>query len=338
MSTCKSHLLLSASLVSLLLPTASSAKRLLTEGLAGASGSTVGPDGAIYVTEGLDGKVTRVDPWNGDKTDFGTNLPAGGELLEGAGGPVDVAFIDGVAYVLVNLVNGCFGGPDAVGIYRMEAPDTFSLLADLGVWSASNPPVGFPYFVPCGVPYAIEAFRGGLLVTDGHHNRILWVSLDGDISEFESFGNIVPTGLEVHGKTVYMAEAGPVPHEAEDGRIVAVDAKSHDLSEVAAGAPLLVDVERGLGETLYGLAQGQWCPPGETPPSCGKFEGAPAEPDSGSLVEVNADGSFTVVASGLNLPTSMEFIGNDAYVVNLLGEIWVVDDVSEPPFGRGKHR
>lgn len=337
MLPCNWRLHFAATLAALLVCTSSNAQRLLTNELAGASGSAIGPDGALYVTEGLAGKITRVDPWTGIKSDFGTNLPPGGALLEGAGGPVDVAFIDGIAYALVNLVDGCFGGPNAVGIYRMEAPDDFSLLADLGAWSASNPPVGFPYFLPCGVPYAIEPFRGGLLVTDGHHNRILWVSLEGDISVFQAFGNIVPTGLEVHGKTVYMAEAGPVPHESADGRIIAVDAKSHDVSAVAAGAPLLVDVEFGLGRTMYGLAQGEWCPPGENPPDCGKFEGAPAEPNSGSLVEVNADGTFSEVAGGLNLPTSMEFIGNSAYIVNLVGEIWVIDDVSEPPFGKKKH-
>ena len=50
-------------------------------------------------------------------------------------------------------------------------------------------------------------------------------------------------------------------------------------------------------------------------------------------MKVNADGTFTVVADGLNQPTSLEFIGNTAYVVTLSGEIWKIDDVSGPPFG-----
>ncbi len=56
-------------------------------------------------------------------------------------------------------------------------------------------------------------------------------------------------------------------------------------------------------------------------------------PSTGSQVEVNRDGSFTVVMDGLNLPTSLEMIGNTAYVVTLAGEIWKIDDVSAPPFG-----
>jgi hypothetical protein len=244
-----------------------------------------------------------------------------------------VAFIDGVAYVLVGLVNGCVGGPDKVGIYRMDGPDDFPLLADLGAWSAANEPAT-DFFLPCGVPYALEPFRGGLLVTDGHHNRVLWVSLDGHISEFNAFGNIVPTGLEVHGKTVIMAEAGPKPHLPADGRVIAFEPKDLQPVEIASGGRLLVDVEYGLGRSLYALAQGEWCPPGATPPECGKMDGDPAEPNGGSLLEVNADGSFTEIVTGLNLPTSMEFIGNSAYIVNLAGEIWVVDHVSEPPFGK----
>jgi hypothetical protein len=42
---------------------------------------------------------------------------------------------------------------------------------------------------------------------------------------------------------------------------------------------------------------------------------------------------FTVLAEELNLPTSFQFIGNTAYVVNLVGEIWRYDNVSSPPFG-----
>ena len=36
---------------------------------------------------------------------------------------------------------------------------------------------------------------------------------------------------------------------------------------------------------------------------------------------------------GLDRPTSLEFIGNTAYVVTLTGEIWTIDNVSGPPYG-----
>jgi hypothetical protein len=171
-------------------------------------------------------------------------------------------------------------------------------------------------------------FRGGFLVTDGHPNRVLHVTRDGDVSEFLAFDNIVPTGLAIHGETIYMAQAGAVPHLPQDGRIVAFGAKRPGVTAVASGAPLAVDVEFGRGRTLYALSQGVF-PVGGDPAS-------PALPNTGSLLEVGADGSLTVVAAGLNQPTSVEFIGNTAYVVTLGGEIWKIENVSGPPFGRGE--
>jgi streptogramin lyase len=39
--------------------------RVLTSGLDGALGSTVGPDGALYLVEGVAGRIARVDPRTG---------------------------------------------------------------------------------------------------------------------------------------------------------------------------------------------------------------------------------------------------------------------------------
>ncbi len=138
----------------------------------------------------------------------------------------------------------------------------------------------------------------------------------------------MPTGLAIHGQTIYMAEAGPTPHLPQDGRVVAFGAKPSVVTEVASGAPLLVDVEFGRGRTLYALSQGVF--------PAGSIPATPALPDTGALLEVNEDGSLTVVASGLNQPTSVEFIGNTAYVITLGGEIWKIENVSHPPFGRGR--
>jgi hypothetical protein len=56
-------------------------------------------------------------------------------------------------------------------------------------------------------------------------------------------------------------------------------------------------------------------------------------PDTGALLEVNGDGTFSVLVDGLDRPTSLEFIGNTAYFVNLVGEIWKIEGVSSPPYG-----
>src|SRR5881396_168663 len=283
-------LLLAAAVVGMITPSAASAAppspapnptQLLT-GLEGGSGSTVGPGGALYVTESAAGRISRVDPRTGVITTFASGLP---KSIVGIGGTTDVA--------------------------------------DIGAFALSNPP-STPFDIPTGVQYALETYRGGFLVTDGHHNRVLRVTRDGDVTEMIAFDNIVPTGLAVWGNTVYMAEAGPVPHEPEDGKVVSFRPKSPTATEVASGASLLVDVEFGRGGDLFALSQGVF---GGGPP------GSPAQPNTGSLVKVNGNGTFTVVTDGLDRPTSVEFIRNTAYVVTLTGEIWKVDSVSGPPCG-----
>jgi hypothetical protein len=294
---------------------------LLASGLAGGSGSTIGPGGDIYVTEGAAGRVSRLDPRTGSLTTFATGLP---RSIVGIGGAMDIAFVGRTAYVLVTLVGPDVGGSGVVGIYRIDGPQSLTVVADIGAFAPQHPP-DTDFFVPTGVQYAIEPYRGGFLVTDGHHNRLLQVTLDGDVSVFQAFDNIVPTGLAISGNTVLMGEAGPLPHLPADGRIVALAKESHAPGLVASGARLLVDVEYGRGQRLYALSQGIW-PLGGEP-------GSPALPDTGALLEVNDDGTMTPVVESLNQPTSVEFIGNTAYVVTLGGEIWRIDNVSKPPFG-----
>jgi hypothetical protein len=287
------------------------ATTLLVSGLAGGSGSTVGPDGALYVTEGSAGRVSRVDPRTGGVTTYADGLPPS---IVGVGGAMDVAFRGSTAYVLVSLVGSDVGGSDIVGIYRVDGPSRFTVIADIGAWALTHPPAT-DFSIPTGVQYAMEKFRHGFLVTDGHHNRVLRVTLDGTVTELIAFDNIVPTGLAIRGNTVYMAEAGPVPHLPEDGKVVSFHPRSNAVTEVAAGGRLLVDVEFGRGRRLYALAQGEFTP--------GDPEGSPANPNTGELLKVDGPG-FNVVETGLNQPTSFEIVKNTAYVVTLEGEIWRV--------------
>ena len=293
--------------------------QLLT-GLEGGSGSTVGPGGDLYVTESAAGRISRVDPRTGEITTFASGLPPS---IVGIGGTTDVAFIGGTAYALVTLVSPDVGGSDIDGIYRIDGPNSFTVVADIGAFALANPP-STPFDIPTGVQYALQTYRGGFLVTDGHHNRVYRVTRDAEVTEQIAFGNIVPTGLEVSGNTVYMAEAGPVPHDPADGKVVSFGPKSSTATEVASGAPLLVDVEFGRGRDLFALSQGVF---GGGPP------GSPAAPDTGSLVKVNGDGTFSVVIDELDRPTSVEFIRNTAYIVTLTGEIWKVENPAGPPHG-----
>jgi hypothetical protein len=289
---------------------------LVAAGLAGGSGSTVGPGRALYVTEPAAGRLSRVDPRTGRVTTVASGLPT---PVVGTGGAMDVAFLGRTAYVLVTLVGPDVGGDRTVGIYRVDGRHRFTVVADIGAFSLAHPPTP-AFFVPTGVQYALQAFHGGFLVTDGHHNRVLRVGLGGRVRELIAFDNIVPTGLDVRGQRIYMAEAGPVPHLPADGRVVSFRPGASTAREVASGGRLLVDVELGRGHSLYALAQGVW--------PVGNEEGSPALPDTGRLLRAHRDGTFSVVADGLDRPTSMELIRGTAYVVTLSGEVWAVDHVA----------
>ena len=130
---------------------------LLRTGLASGSGSTIGPDRALYVTEGAAGRVTRVDPKTGDISTVAMGLP---KSVIGIGGAMDLAFIGRTAYVLVTLVGPDVGGTDTVGIYRVDGPDSFTVIADIGAYSLAHPPKP-AFFVPTGVQYALQVYRGG---------------------------------------------------------------------------------------------------------------------------------------------------------------------------------
>ena len=134
-------------------------RQILTTGLQGSVGSTVGPDGALYVTEAVAGRVSRVDPRTGRTSTYVSGLPR--RVLPGLGGAMDVAFLRGVAYVLVTLVSPDVGGTDIDGVYRVDGPHRFTLVADIGAWSMAHPPAT-PFFVPTGVQYALQPYRGGL--------------------------------------------------------------------------------------------------------------------------------------------------------------------------------
>jgi hypothetical protein len=292
---------------------------LLADGLQGTSGGTIGPDGALYVAEGILGQITRIDPSNGTVTTFASGLPP--QVIP-LGGAIDVAFVGTTMYVLVTLVGPDVGGTSISGIYQMDGSGNFTVFADLGAWSIEHPP-STQFDVPSGVHFALQPVKDGFLVTDGHHNRLLHVSSTGEITQRIQFENIVPTGLAVTHGTVFLSEAGPVPHLPETGKVVSfpLRAPRPHVHDVASGYSLLVDVESGPDKALYALSQGD--SPGDVPPA------SPAAPDSGRLLLVKRDGSFVVLVDELDLPTSLDFVGRTALVTTLNGEVWKITNISK---------
>jgi hypothetical protein len=293
------------------------------------AGSTIGPDRALYVTDGVAGSVLRIDRHSGQVSTYADGLPPKAFPGVDVGGPIDVAFAGRRAYVIVTLVSGMlgdvpFGDPEAKnGLYRIERDGSNTLVADLGQWSVDNPPAP-AFFVDTGVQFALQPYHGGFLVTDGHHNRVLWVSRHGSIHEIATFENVVPTGLETAFGRIFVSRLGPIPHAPEDGRILALQA-GREPREVARGASMLIDVEQGPHGKLYALSQGQWD---------GVGEGSRALPDTGRLLVVGRQGELTPVVDRhgdelvLDRPVSVEFVGDTAYVLSVTGVVYRVDGLS----------
>jgi sugar lactone lactonase YvrE len=301
---------------------------VIASGLHDVLGSAVGRGGVLYVAESTTGKILRIDPKSGAITLFASGLPT--STLGLGGGTMDVAFIGNTAYALETLVSKESGGGSSKdGIYRIDSPTKATVIADLGAWSVANPPTT-TIEVPSGLQYAFEPYQNGFIVTDGHHNRVLRVTRDGKVSQVVAFENVVPTGIAVSGNNVYIAESGPLPHSPQFGKVITLEpkqSKAPAVKELASGAPLVVDVKFNKERGLYAISQGEW-------PGQGTEAGTPAQANTGKLVRVNKDGTFSDVVTGLDRPTSLQFIGTTAYVTTLAGDVLKIEGISGPPYGK----
>jgi hypothetical protein len=296
-------------------------------------GSTVGPDRMLYVTDPTHGQILRVNPTTGSSTVFASGLPPTPPNW-GDGGTFDVTFIDNTAYALVSEVSADTSIADPSldlhgidGIYRIDGPNHFTIIADIGAWTIANPPPpSISLIVPSGVQFSFLQYGDGFVVNDAHTNRVLYVTLDGQITQLLQFGDVVPTGMARWGTRFYMSQAGPLVQgtpttdRVEIGQIVMFDTKTLVPVELAGGIDLPIDVEFGPGRTLYALSQGTHL--------ILDYEGSPADPNTGALLRVNPDHTTTTVVGPMNQPTSLKFIGNTAYVVCYTGEIWKVENLT----------
>jgi hypothetical protein len=69
----------------------------------------------------------------------------------------------------------------------------------------------------------------------------------------------------------------------------------------------------------------------------GRPRPAPAGERQGRAVHalrVKKNGTFVSVVEGLDQPTSVDFIGNTAFVVTLTGKVIRIDNAGKPPFGK----
>ena len=255
------------------------------------AGSTVGPDGAIYVPNPTRGTLVRIHPRTGEARVVGSGLP----LPNGGFGTFDAAFIGHTAYALVTLAGADIGQDAVMGIYKLDRDGTFSVFADIGTWASAHPPDDPDWFLSQGVQWSMEVWRDGFLVTDAHHAKVFRVDRHGTVSDFVAFASTdaVPLGLEVANGKVLLSTAGPIPHAPSTSKINRVrhDGSVEEIAgwgaDYAGNRGLIVDVEANRRGQLFGLLQGHW----DLEP-IDDNEGLPAAPNTGEIVVADRHGTF----------------------------------------------
>ncbi len=265
---------------------------------------------------GLTAKILRIDPVTGAVTTAATNIPSV-DFGDGAGsGLIDVAFIGNTMYYLNGAGGAEVGFPNnPVGIYKVNADGTSTLVANLGAYAIANPDP--TQQIPTGNPFGLATRGDTLLVTDGNANRVLSVTLAGVITKLIQFGNVVPTGVVSKATgPVYVTQFGPAPHPPGNSFLVSIDAATGVATTIDDGTQLIgVDFS---GDVVYVVNMGdQAVDP----------DGPPAKPFTGTLYRLTA-GNLVAVATGFMLPVALNITNNTAYITTLTGEVWKVANLS----------
>ena len=263
------------------------------------SGSAIGPDGALYVTDGNAGSVLRIDRHTGRGDHLRHGVADAGDRDRRRHGRR--VHRPAPPTSLVTLVSG-----DIVGRVPSATPATLSGSTASSATAAS----------PCSPTSARgrsttrrrrrSSSRRACSTRCSGTGAGSWsptaitTGCCGSIGTARSApSSRWPTscrpGLERIGKRVLFTELGPVPHHRRTARSSSSIPGPERPESWPAGRAWSLDVERGPGGKLYALSQGQWD---------GVEEGSPALPNTGRLVIVQRDGSLKPVVDGSGADSS----------------------------------
>ena len=289
----------------------------VAEGGTGGSDSTVGlcdqvvfPVG-IYHGSPTGGRISKVNA-AGVRETVTDKLPSStaNEVIGGdISGVADVAFIGNTLYALLAGA-GCSHGVANIpnGIVKVAADGSWTMVADLSTWLHANP-VKNPEpddFEPDGTWYSMIELRGDLYALEPNHGDFVKVTTSGNISRVldisASQGHIVPTALTYHGN-FYVGNLSTFPIAGGASKIFKIT-PSGQIKVTATGFNTVLGLVFDNRDRMYVLEM---------------TAGAPGPtPGLGRVLQVDASGNVTLIASGLSFPTGMT-MGPDGnlYVSNV---------------------
>jgi secreted PhoX family phosphatase len=300
----------------------------VAEGGAGGSLSTAGvceqvvPPVGPY-TGGYTGRISKVTP-DGTVTTVADNLPSSqtsasqGSLVSG---PSALAFV-GQTLFAITAGSGCSHGLARTrnGILRVNADGTTTMVANLTQFQKSHP-VANPEpddFEPDGTWYSMLAVGSTLYAIEPNHGELDSIASNGTISRIADIskveGHIVPTALAYDGHNFYVGNLDTFPIKDGSSKILKVTPKG-DITVVNIDFSDIVGLAFDSKGRLYVLEN---------------TTGNPfPTPGTGTILRIDGKQNYTVIASGLTLPTAMTFGPDGNLYVSNVG-------FGPPPVGAGQ--
>lgn len=298
--------------------------KVFATGLNNPRGLKFGPDGHLYVAEaGAGGSNTTiglceqvvfpVGPYHGSptggriskidaagvRTTVTDQLPSSmaNELIGGdVEGVADVGFIGNQLYGLLAGAGCSHGVPNVPnGIVRVAPNGSWTLVANISSFMHSHP-VQNPNpsdFEPDGTPYSMTVVRGEFYVVEPNSGQLLKVTPSGSITRVVDIsakqGHVVPTSVAYKGN-FFIGNLNTFPIQEGSSKIWKVT-PSGEMKTWATGFTTILALVMDNRDRLYVLEN--------------TVGAAFPTPGYGRIVRLEPNGSKTIIATGLDLPTGM---------------------------------
>jgi hypothetical protein len=319
-----------------------SAIALYATGLNNPRGLTFGPDGKLYVAEGglggtamtsstdcdqvpapvgpysggFTARISRIDS-NGVRSTVADGLPSsqtGPALGSLVSGVADVAFVGDDLYAL-EAGAGCSHGllHTDNALLKVNPDGTTTMVANLSAFQKTHP-VAAPEpddFEPDGTWYSMVAVRDQIYAVEPNHGEIDRIdpstgTITRVIDVSASQGHIVPTTIAYKGN-FFFGNLGLFPITPGSSSIYKVN-PAGQIEVKKTGLTTVLGLAFDDRDRLYAL---------ESMTVAG-FPG-PAEFGAGRVVQIDPNGTETVIAEGFSFPTAMRMGPDRALYVSNIG-------------------